>query len=246
MNPLKSLVAVLLTGLLIAGGSSGSAIAANPCSVTDATLTWGFKESFRSYISSAIANGEWTVSDGATYETPDFGWTDGTGSYEPANGEGLVRFTGSIRFTGHGGVLDTTVANPQLRFLGDGDAMLLLDVAGVTQDGAPIDQKAVEFAELDLADAVDLGDGDVTITAAPAALTPDGATAFGTYEADEPLDPLSATFTLSSACVATAVDGTPASSNGPNWIMWVVSALVGLALVVAIVVVLVRVRRPHA
>ncbi len=65
----------------------------------------------------------------------------------PANGEGQIGFHGSIRFTGHGGVLDTTVANPQLRFLGDGDAVLLLDVVGVTQDGAPIDQKAVEFVD---------------------------------------------------------------------------------------------------
>ena len=86
--------------------------------MTDASLTWGFKETFRSYISGTIANGEWTVADGATYETPDFGWADGVGSFDPSTGEGTISFDGSIRFTGHGGVLDTTVSNPQLRLLG--------------------------------------------------------------------------------------------------------------------------------
>ncbi len=67
--------------------------AAEGCPVDDATLTWGFKETFRSYISGSIANGEWTVADGATYETPDFGWSDGTGAYDPDGGEGLIAFT---------------------------------------------------------------------------------------------------------------------------------------------------------
>src|SRR5690606_23738697 len=42
------------------------------CTVTDAELVWGYKESFRSYISGSIAHGEWTVADGAAYETPNF------------------------------------------------------------------------------------------------------------------------------------------------------------------------------
>ena len=49
----------------------------------DATLTWGFKESFRAYIDGDIANGEWTTSGGATYETPEFSWSDGTGPLRP-------------------------------------------------------------------------------------------------------------------------------------------------------------------
>ncbi len=99
----------------------------------------------------------------------------------------------------------------------------------------------VEFVDLDLTDAVDFADGTVTITAAPAVLTPAGATAFGTYAADEPFDPVTATFTLPEAC-AQGADGEPASSTAPTWIVWIV---IGAAVVaIALVVVLVRVRRP--
>ena len=188
---------VLLAGLLLAGGAGAApASRPNPCTVVDATLTWGFKESFRSYISGTIANGEWTVADGATYETPDFGWADGVGSYDPRTARGR---SGSRARSGSPGTAACSTPRSPTRScgsLGDGSGVLLLDVVGVTQDGAPIDQEAVEFVELDLADAVDLADGDVTITAAPAVLTPAGATAFGTYAADEPFDPVTATFTL--------------------------------------------------
>src|SRR5690606_16003506 len=66
------------------------------CVADAATLSWGFKEAFRSYISGAIANGEWTVADGASYETPAFGWSDGEGSYDGTSAEGLIAFTGSV------------------------------------------------------------------------------------------------------------------------------------------------------
>jgi large repetitive protein len=173
------------------------------CSVDDAVITWGFKESFRSYISGTIAHGEWQVADGATYETPSFGFQNGTGEYSSL-GTGSLDFAGSIRFTGHGGILDTTVANPTLRFDTVTSATLLLDVSGTTQDGAEVDEKHVEFAHLDLATAeVSDADGALTITATPTTLTDAGAVAFGTYEAGELLDPLTVTFTLAHDCAPT-------------------------------------------
>jgi len=158
--------------------------AAATCEVTDAQLTWGFKESFRSYISSSIANGEWTVSDGATYDTPAFGFAGGTGAVP-----GTVAFPGSIEFTGHGGILDTTIANPQLVLDGSSTATLLLDVSGTTQEGQPVDERAVPFATVDVS---------TGLTDAPAELTAAGAAAFGTYPAGEELDPL--TVTLPEGC----------------------------------------------
>ena len=221
---MKLLVAAL-TALLVLAPVSPAA-AATDCAVDDATLTWGFKESFRSYISGTIANGEWTVDDGATYETPSFGFSGGSGDY--AHGEGSVAFAGSIRFTGHGGILDTTVANPELRFEG-GSAKLYLDVRGTTQEGAEIDEAGVEFATLDLSGhVVTPGDGEVFVQDAPATLTADGAAAFGTYEAGETLDPLTVTITTDESCT-----GPPA----PTWLFGVLALVVVLG---AILVVLVR------
>ena len=200
--------AALLACALVAGGSVlgvGAAHAAgDDCAVSAATITWGFKESFRSYVSGTIANGEWTVADGATYETPDFGWSDGVGTISERAGS--IDFSGSIEFTGHGGILDTTVANPTLVFDGGSTARLLLDVAGTTQQGAAIDEKAVEFAVIDLTHA-DYGDGIVSVVDAPTTLTEEGSAAFGTYEAGEPFDPITAQFSVDPDCLTEPVVG---------------------------------------
>ncbi len=217
------------------------------CPVADASLTWGFKESFRSYISGSIANGEWTVADGATYETPSFGWAAGEGSYDGTTGEGLVAFLGSIRFTGHGGVLDTTVANPELKFVDADTAVLTLDVSGTTQDGATVDTQDVEFVTIDLSGAIEEADGVITATDAPTTLTAAGAEAFGTYPEGEPFDPVSFTFSVPADCAAAVepsdsatVTAEPASSGaGLGW-LWIVIGVVLLLALAAVVVIVVR------
>jgi hypothetical protein len=223
------------------------------CVVDDATITWGFKESFRAYISGSIANGEWTVADGATYAVPNFGWSAGTGGYDAETGEGLLAFAGSIAFTGHAGVLNTTVANPQLRFVDANTALLLLDILGTTQDGVAVDNKAVEFAKLDLSGVLENERGAVSITAAPATLTEAGAAAFGTYPAGEELDPVTVAFSTAADCAlpaeeeaAPAVTSTAdeaVSTEKPvdyGWVLWVVLALVVIAAAVVVTVVLRR------
>lgn len=222
--------------------------AADPvgCTVDDASLSWGFKESFRAYIDGSIANGEWTTSDGAAYETPRFGWANGVGGYDAATGDADLAFTGAVRFTGHGGVLDTTIANPRVVIEGD-RAVLLLDVTGTTQAGEPVAQTGVEFAELDLAAAEPGGGGDlVAFTGIPATLTAAGAAAFGTYPEGEALDPVDLTITVDPACALPAVDdeqplaatGT-VSAEAPVW-PWLVGAIALLLAVAAVAAVLVR------
>jgi hypothetical protein len=234
--------------------AAASVAAVEGCVVDDATMTWGFKESFRAYISGAIAKGAWTVGDGATYAVPNFGWAAGTGGFDPAATAGTIAFAGSIAFTGHDGVLNTTVANPQLRFVDDDTAYLLLDVSGTTQDGAAVDSRAVQFAEIDLAGALQNDGGAVTLTAAPATLTAAGAAAFGTYPEGEQLDPVTAAFTVAADCATpveelasptstTAVETTAADEPADMWwILWVALAVLVVA-AMAVAVVVVRRRR---
>ena len=200
-------------------------------------MTWGFKESFRSYISGTIANGEWTVADGATYTTPNFGWADGIGTI--SDGDGDIRFTGSIEFTGHGGILDTTVANPRLELTGSSTATLVMDVSGTTQQGAAVDEKAVKFAAVDLS-AAKYGDGSVAIVDAPVTLTEAGAAAFGTYAAGEQLDPVTVTVTADPACTLA-----PPTRPGTFLLIWLAFASVLAVTVITIELVLWR-RRAQA
>ncbi|WBU37061.1 HtaA domain-containing protein [Homoserinibacter sp. YIM 151385] len=225
---------------------------AEGCAVGSAELVWGVKASFRSYISGSIAKGEWTTSGDVAYATPEFTWTGASGDLDAAAGSGLVAFDGAIRFTGHGGVLDTTVANPALELAGD-TAYLLLDVTGETQGGEAVAVKAVRFAELDLSEAV-VADGVYTVEDAPAALTTQGAEAFGTYEPGEELDPVDLSIQVDADCAAAdtpdepeapaaapaddaAAELAPAADQG-GIDGWLIAAIALAALIAAVVLVL--------
>ena len=217
-------VAVLASGwVAVASGAAANAAASDPsCVIDDATITWGFKETFRSYISGAIANGAWTVSGGAEYETPNFRFPAGTGEVDPALDAGAIEFAGAITFTGHGDILNTTIGNPVIEFRSDG-ASLLADVTGTTQDGEAVDERAVEFVTLDLDGAVgtERSSGNLSITGIPATLTDAGASAFGTYRAGEPFDAVTLDVEFAGECAEPA---------GAGWVPWVAAGL-GLAVV---------------
>jgi large repetitive protein len=251
---MKILLATLFAALSVVGSPSvhGAQDAEDvpvaqvaACDVSGATLTWGFKESFRSYITSSIANGKWDVTDGATYATPNFAWSESTGRYDPATANGRLNFAGQIEFTGHGGVLDTTVANPRLSFDQTTLARLYLDVAGTTQQGKPIKEDAVEFVVLDLAEAtITRAGGTVTVEHAPARLTPAGAHAFGTYRPEEKFDPVSLQFTLASPCAKAFVANERSAEGRPGRIAFVIAIVAVFVLVIGTVTfVLVRRRR---
>jgi hypothetical protein len=205
-------------------------VAQAACTIEDASLDWGFKESFRAYISGSIAHGEWTVADGATYATPLFGWSDGSGALPDGSGE--VSFSGSVRFSGHDGILDTTVANPTVRIVDRESAMLLLDVTGTTQQGEPVDASQVEFAELELPPATVAADR-TTFVDVPAVLTASGAEAFGTYEAGTELDPLTLSYVAPADCEL-------ASPGPPAWLGWALGGTVAVVGVTALLTALFR------
>jgi Htaa len=216
---LSAVAALLLGGVLVVAPAAGAATpapASASCTVQGGTLTWGVKESFRSYISGSIAKGGWEAGDGATYATPAFAFTGATGEIDPVSGAGRVAFHGSVHFTGHGGILDLTIASPTLRIDGDGRATLLLDVRGTDTSGAPaIDAKQTEIGTLAAAPAVDAAAGALTLSAVPLALSAAGAPAFGGFYAEgEELDPVTATVQLS--CPAAEPVPVPTLAPSPS------------------------------
>lgn len=171
------------------------------CSVEAAQLNWGVKESFRSYISGSIANGEWTVSDDMRYETPDFIWNEASGSFSGDLEGGRIDFTGAVHFTGHGGAMELDIANPSIEFAGDGSAYLLLDIGATdTADaGGTAAATEVRAGKIDLTGVVASSGEGLEITAAPTRLTAEGAAAlngdYGSYVAGENLDPVTISVT---------------------------------------------------
>ncbi|MBH0053494.1 HtaA domain-containing protein [Salinibacterium sp. SWN139] len=206
------------------------------CDVTDAAITWGLKESLRSYISGTIANGEWTVSDGATYETPDFGWTAGSGQLDA--GSGTLAFDGSLRLTGHDGILDTTLTGLEIVFDGSTTANLVFDVFGTTQEGLPVDETDVEFATIDVS-SITVAAGTALLESAPVVLTEAGSDAFGTYPAGEELDPITVTFSATPDCMPQPQDVNQALLSA----LIIIGAIIAILVAIAIVLVLGRRRR---
>jgi hypothetical protein len=211
------------------------------CTVEGATLQWGYKESFRTYIE-GIAKGGWTLTD-VEYRYPDYVWESGTGSFDDKTLAGVITYGGSITFTGHDGTLNTTLGNARLELAGD-KGYLVFDVSGTTQDGESVDQKAVRLAEFALGDAA-VVDGKLSLDAIPTTLTEAGAAAFGTYAAGEALDPVTAVIPVDAECGVAAVEEAevdseattavtavtePADEEGaPMW-PWIVGGLVVVAL----------------
>lgn len=218
--------ALLASGLLLAPAAAIAAPvaaedtatdAANLCTVTDGTLSWGVKESFRSYISGSIANGEWDASDGATYETPEFTWTGGTGEFDPATGTGAVSFIGTVHFTGHSGALDLTLSNPTIEFGGDGEASLLLDSRSTDVSGAlALDVKQEWLGDVTVPETIAPSDDAIALDAIPVTLTNGGVKAFADfYEAGDELDPITIDLAVS-GCDAAAVPAAEPETAEPG------------------------------
>ena len=199
-----------------------SAVPEGACQVEDVSITWGFKESFRSYISSSIANGSWEVSGDVGYETPEFTLTGGSGFLTPARSLGEVGFTGGIVFSGHDGILETSLQNPELVVTGPREATLVLDVTGDTMEEVSVNQPNVDFASVTWdgsLETVDTDQGVWRVVNAEVTLTQEGSEAFGTYPAGEMLDPMSFTLSLTPGCLEEA---------GPS-IWWIPGGVVAIA-----------------
>ena len=211
-----------------------SAAASSSCQIVDAQVSWGFKESFRSYISGAIAQGEWLVGGDVGYETPNFLFSDGVGEIAPDASTGQVTFVGTMEFVGHGGILDTTLTNPTLVFLSPREATLVVDVNGDTMEELRVRADRVQFASVTWKSGdsrLDTDTGRWSVSQARVVLTQEGSAAFGTYLAGEELDPLSFELQANPGCVV-----------GPSWSVWWISAgVTGLVVAgIAVVVILSR------
>lgn len=194
---LAGLVGLTLFAVLPA--MDGTAQAAER-TVSGGRLDWGVKESFQTYITGSIAQGSWTLDDGATtVGESQFRFHSAQGDYDPGTGEVTAGYTGSVRFTGHqeedgSYQLDLTLSNPTIHISGT-SGTLYADVRSRDQDtGTFTESTQAPLASLDLT-GVDLRGGtQLAVTGIPATLTAQGATAFaGYYEEGTSLDPV--TFT---------------------------------------------------
>ena len=167
--------------------------------IKSANLGWGVRDSFRNYVRGGIANGSWEL-NGTSYSSDAFNWSNGTGTFK--NGKGSISFSGSVRFTGHHGILDTTIANPRLEIDGN-SGTLYATVTSNDSSGKATNYGEVALLKVDLSGLQSSADA-VSVNGAATTLTAEGAKAFaGFYEAGKDMAPLSFSAAINGAKTTT-------------------------------------------
>lgn len=150
--------------------------------VTAAALSWGVKQSFRSYVEAvggtvALSGGVERDPEGAFVFAPEGDAALSTDADGRPQGE--ARFAGEVRFDAHGGMLKVAVAKPGVTLESGGGALTVAD------PWAP--GKRMQIAKLDVAAAQREGAHLVV----PAVTTIDGMQLLGDhYPPGTPLDPV--------------------------------------------------------
>lgn len=167
--------------------------------IKSANLGWGVRDSFRNYLRGGIANGSWEL-NGTSYSSEAFNWSNGTGTFK--GGKGSISFSGSVRFTGHHGILDTTIANPRLEINGN-SGTLYATMTSNDPSGKATNYGEVALLKVDLSGLQSSADA-VSVNGAATALTAEGAKAFaGFYDAGKDMAPLSFSAAVNSAKTTT-------------------------------------------
>ena len=167
--------------------------------IKSANLGWGVRDSFRNYVRGGIANGSWEL-NGTSYSSDAFNWSNGTGTFK--GGKGSISFSGSVRFTGHHGILDTTIANPRLEINGN-SGTLYATMNSNDPSGKATNYGEVALLKVDLSGLQSSAEA-VSVNGAATALTAEGAKAFaGFYDAGKDMAPLSFSAAVNSAKTTT-------------------------------------------
>ncbi|WP_426717782.1 HtaA domain-containing protein [Corynebacterium auriscanis] len=177
------------------GASAGGAAGAGSDVKCEAVKTvesgeaaWAVKESFQSYITGSIAKGKWDL-DGVSFSGGQFRFTANGGNVDTESKQGSINHGGSLHFTGHNGILDLTIANPEIQFNG-GTGKLVADVrsSNVEREKRDFGRTALgelSFSSLDVSDNSVSGEANVSLTS-------DGSLAFAEfYEPGIQLAPIS-------------------------------------------------------
>ena len=167
--------------------------------IKSANLGWGVRDSFRNYVRGGIANGSWEL-NGTSYSSDAFNWSNGTGTFK--GGKGSISFSGSVRFTGHHGILDTIIANPRLEINGN-SGTLYATMTSNDPSGKATNYGEVALLKVDLSGLQSSADA-VSVNGAATTLTAEGAKAFaGFYEAGKDMAPLSFSAAINGAKTTT-------------------------------------------
>lgn len=184
------------------GASAPATRAAEPTEVaiTEGSLNWGIKASFRRYV----GEGGITTSGGVTrpndatpeYPVPGFQWPLVSGTFDTATKSTVIQFAGSVHFLAHEGALDMLIADPKL-VLSGAESTLYATVKSQPLSGGGIkDFGVIPIVSLDLTGKEPTVEGGTTTwPGLPSYLTSEAGDPFaGFYPVSTAMDAVSTTY----------------------------------------------------
>lgn|GEM_PF-680529 len=201
-----------VTGAAAGGTPTGT----GSCTVADASVGWGLKKSFRSYLTGPIAMGRWDLdqvgfsgSEGG--DDGQFRFTADPSAVKLSGGDADIPLKGSVHLTGHFGALDITYSNMVVKVRGT-TAQFIADyrsntvssyTAGAQVTGAKTGTQ-VPIAQFELTSPISAAGGSVKVSG-PGYITEDGNQSLGgNYgEGNNQADPIDITLDTSGAGCAT-------------------------------------------
>ncbi|WP_369030810.1 MULTISPECIES: HtaA domain-containing protein [Streptomyces] len=186
--------------------------------ITDGTLGWGVKQSFRTYVVDGVAKGAITTSDGATQAADNgvFTFVDGSGEYDTDAETLSAAFAGAVNFKGHedNGTYGLDLTLSDLRATVDNGAGEL--TADVESLGETSDDVVLADLTTDATDLTAVNDV-ITLSDVTAKLTAAGAKAFGDfYETGTELDPVDLSVAVAEGAELPGGDGGSDSTGGTS------------------------------
>lgn len=164
--------------------------------VVDAAVDWGVRRTFREYVTGDIAQGRWTLAEGARDGGALFRFGAGRGTYDAAQHTLDARFSGTLRFLGLRAAdgsygLDLTIRTVRVTLAGTKGTLYA--------DGVP-------FVTFTAPAAPAVKNGLLAVDEAPTRLTALGAAKFnGLYTAGTSMDPLTLSVALDKAAALPAL-----------------------------------------
>gem|GEM_PF-1750192 len=146
------------------------------------SLQWGVKKSFREYLQMPMSGGQIILSgaaqnaDGSVYAFPQ-------ASSNFAGSTGTVRYSGSVRFTGHEGALDTKLDKPYVVVTGptSGELYATVSAKHMTDPTKAVFNKVLKVADLTFGKPSVNADGSYTFKTTKVLLAAAGVAAFSDF-----------------------------------------------------------------
>ncbi len=201
-------VSLALGGVAVASAAvAADDTGAGEVQVESGSLAWGVKESFRNYLTGPIAHGSWELLNGASESNGVFSFPIVPGQVRAES----TAFTGAVHFTGHNGILDLTISNPEIRGRGV-DRVLYANVKSKAMGAAEAeDYGKVAFANVSF-NQPEINAPNYSVSSKSVTLREEGVKPFASfYKAGMALDNLVVAFTTKTVHKPSEEPSTPGS-----------------------------------